>query len=98
MFEPSDIHPGAVLRDFYLTPAKLTPAALAWRIDVPAELIEEIIAQRALIEPHIAERFGAVLAAPASFWLELSARRALWEARTIAHGILRRSADHKFHH
>lgn len=98
MLEPSDIHPGAVLRDFYLTPEKLTPAALAWRIDVPAELIEEIIAGRALIEPEIAEGLGAVLAAPASFWLELSARRALWEARTISQRILRRCADDTFHH
>jgi antitoxin HigA-1 len=40
------MHPGEVLREEFLVPLKLSPGALARKMDVPRPRIERITAQR----------------------------------------------------
>lgn len=70
------VHPGEVLRQDYLKPLKLTPAALARAIHVPASRVNDIVLERRGVTADTALRLTRYFGgdeADAQGWLNMQA-------------------------
>lgn len=65
------VHPGEVLGEEFLPPLGLSAAALARRIDVPANRVSEIVAGRRAVTGDMALRLAAALGTTPEFWMNL---------------------------
>jgi len=67
----SPIHPGEILREDFMKPARLTAHRLAVALHVPATRIAEIIHKRRAITADTAIRPGRYFKTTPRFWLNL---------------------------
>lgn len=67
------IHPGEILKEEYLEPLAITPAALARALHVSAPTVNDIVRERRNISADVALRLAAALGTTAQFWLNLQA-------------------------
>jgi addiction module HigA family antidote len=67
------IHPGEILKEEYLEPLGITPAALARALHVSAPTVNDIVRQRRNISADVALRLAQALGTTAQFWLNLQA-------------------------
>lgn len=67
------IHPGEILREDFLVPLKMTPAALADQLDLPATLIIDIVREKCPLSAEVAARITQHYGGDAQFWLNLQA-------------------------
>lgn len=67
------IHPGEILREEYLEPLGITPAALARALRVSAPTVNDIVRERRNVSADVALRLAAALGTTAQFWLNLQA-------------------------
>jgi addiction module HigA family antidote len=65
------IHPGEILREDFMKPAKLTAHKLAMALHVPATRIAEIVHERRAITADTAIRLGRYFKTTPRFWLNL---------------------------
>jgi addiction module HigA family antidote len=65
------IHPGEILREDFMKPARLTAHRLAMALHVPATRITEIIHERRGITADTAIRLGRYFKTTPRFWLNL---------------------------
>jgi addiction module HigA family antidote len=65
------IHPGEILREDFMKPARLTAHRLAMALHVPATRIAEIIHERRAITADTAIRLGRYFKTTPRFWLNL---------------------------
>jgi len=65
------IHPGEILREDLMKPARLTAHRLAMALHVPATRIAEIIHERHAITADTAIRLGRYFKTTPRFWLNL---------------------------
>jgi antitoxin HigA-1 len=65
------IHPGEILREDFMKPARLTAHRLAMELHVPATRIAEIIHERRAITADTAIRLGRYFKTAPRFWLNL---------------------------
>ncbi len=65
------IHPGEVLREEYLAPRGMTPAALAATMGVAESEVAALVAERAAVTPDMASKLASALGTTAEFWLKL---------------------------
>ncbi|MBC2833983.1 HigA family addiction module antidote protein [Gemmobacter straminiformis] len=75
------VHPGEVLAEEFLAPKRLSAAALARHIGVPANRISEIVAGRRAITGDTALRLATAFGTTAEFWMGLQMRWELEVAR-----------------
>ena len=71
------IHPGEVLREEFLKPLKITPAALAGALHVYAPRVDDLVAERLGITADMATRLGRYFNTSARFWMNLQSTYAL---------------------
>jgi addiction module HigA family antidote len=71
------IHPGEILREEFLEPFDLTPAALARVLRVSAPTINDIVLERRGVTADIAMRLGRYFDTSAQFWMNLQTQFAL---------------------
>ena len=71
------IHPGEVLREEFLEPLGITPAALARALHVSAPTINDIVRERRGITADTALRLGRYFDTSAQFWMNLQTEYAL---------------------
>ncbi|MCD1606736.1 HigA family addiction module antitoxin [Stutzerimonas kunmingensis] len=71
------IHPGEVLREEFLEPLGITPAALARALHVSAPTINDIVRERRGITADTAIRLGRYFDTSAQFWMNLQTEYAL---------------------
>lgn len=71
------IHPGEVLREEFLQPLEMTPAALARALHVSAPTINDIVRERRGITADTAIRLGRYFNTSAQFWMNLQTEYAL---------------------
>ncbi len=71
------IHPGEVLREEFLEPLGITPAALARALHVSAPTINDIVRERRGITADTAIRLGRYFDTSAQFWMNLHTEYAL---------------------
>ena len=65
------VHPGEILVEEFLKPLELTQVALAERIGVPFQRINQIARGRRAVTPDTALRLAHVFGTSADFWLNL---------------------------
>lgn len=71
------VHPGEVLREEFLEPLSMTPAALARALHVSAPTINDIVRERRGITADTAIRLGRYFDTSAQFWMNLQTEYAL---------------------
>jgi len=81
------IHPGEMLREEFLIPAKLTSKKLAQGINMPVEEVEDILEEKKNLSTDIACRLALYFGMSFDFWLniqkayELDCWQQRWEER-----------------
>ncbi|MGZ9810602.1 HigA family addiction module antitoxin [Pseudoroseicyclus sp. H15] len=65
------VHPGEVLAEEFLAPLKMSAAALARQLGVPANRVTEIVRGRRGITGDTALRLADVLGTTPEFWMNL---------------------------
>mgnify|MGYP003999073143 CR=1 FL=1 len=65
------IHPGEILKEYYLVSLELTPNALAKALHVPASRINDIVLERRAITPDTALRLARYFGNDAQSWINL---------------------------
>ena len=71
------VHPGEVLREEFLLPLEMTPAALARALRLSAPTINDIVRERRGITADTAIRLGRYFDTSAQFWMNLQTEYAL---------------------
>jgi addiction module HigA family antidote len=67
------VHPGEILREDFLVPLKMKPAALAKALDLPPSLIADIINEKRDVTAEIALRITQHFGGDVQSWLNLQA-------------------------
>lgn len=65
------IHPGEIVREDFLVPLKMSPAAFADLLDLPAVVIREIVDEQRSMSAEVAERIKWHFGGDVDFWLRL---------------------------
>ncbi|WP_271410757.1 HigA family addiction module antitoxin [Pseudomonas sp. Q1-7] len=76
------IHPGKILREEFLEPLGIAPAALARALHVSAPTVNDIVRERRGITADMALRLGRYFDTSARYWMNLQTEYAL--AKTYA--------------
>ncbi|WP_145156174.1 HigA family addiction module antitoxin [Pseudomonas oryzihabitans] len=76
------IHPGEILREEFLVPMNITPAALARALGVSNPTVNDVVLERRGISADLALRLEAALGSSAQFWMNLQATYELRRAET----------------
>lgn len=64
-------HPGEILREEFLVPMELTPAALASHLGVSPQQLEELVQERRGVTPDLAWLLSQAFGTTPEFWLNL---------------------------
>jgi antitoxin HigA-1 len=88
-FDFQQVHPGIVLRE-ELAARGLSANALALRLRVPPQRIQDIVAGRRGISPDTALRLEVSLGTPARLWLSMQAAYDLYRVDAEIGDALRR--------
>ncbi len=78
------IHPGEILREEFLEPLDITPAALARALHVSAPTVNDIVRERRGITADMALRLGRYFDTSAQFWMNLQTEYALATTYAVA--------------
>ena len=73
-------HPGAILREHYVSPLAITITAFAEAIGVSRKTLSKILNEEARITPDMAVRLSKALKTSPELWLNLQQKYDLWEA------------------
>lgn len=65
------VHPGEILREEFLVPLKMSPGALAKRLNVPRTRIERIVAEQTAVTTDTALRLAKFFGTSAELWMNL---------------------------
>jgi addiction module HigA family antidote len=65
------IHPGEILREEFLEPLDISPAALARALHASAPTVNEIVRERRGVTADMAIRLGRYFDTSAQFWMNL---------------------------
>ena len=86
-------HPGAILREDFMTPMGISANRLALRTRMPATRIGEILRERRSISPDTALRLARYFGTSAEFWLNLQAAHDLSKARLELGSVIEREIE-----
>jgi addiction module HigA family antidote len=64
-------HPGEMLKEDFLEPLGMTPEELAQKIDLPMDVVRELINGERSITPDFALRLSRYIGTSAQFWIGL---------------------------
>jgi addiction module HigA family antidote len=73
-------HPGAILRDLYMKPLKVSILDAAKALGVTSKHVSGIVNGRARVTADMAIRLAAVFATEAQLWVNLQGQHDLWVA------------------
>lgn len=65
------IHPGEILREDFLVPLKMSPAAFAKLLALPVAVVSEIVDEQRALSVEVAQRISLRFGGEADFWLRL---------------------------
>ncbi len=82
------LHPGEVLAEEFLRPLALTQVALAERLAIPFQRVNQIVRGRRAVTPDTALRLAQLFGTSAELWLNLQQR---WDLHHAAHAPASRS-------
>lgn len=65
------VHPGEFLREDFLSDKGISAKKLAKKIDVPEEVIKDLVAEKGEVTEELAEKFADFFGNTKQFWLGL---------------------------
>jgi addiction module HigA family antidote len=74
-------HPGEILREEFLAPMKMSQVALAEKMAVPVQRVNELINEKRGVTPDTAWLLAQAFDTSPEFWMNLQTARDLAEAR-----------------
>ena len=80
------LHPGEVLREEFLLPLDMSPAALALALDVPRTRIERLAREETALTADTALRLSRYFGTTAEFWMNLQTS---FDIRSATEGLKR---------
>ena len=83
-------HPGAMLREEFLSDVGLTVATLAEAIGVSRQTVNELVLERRGVSAEMALRLARLFGMSPGFWLNLQREVDLWDARQALKDELKR--------
>jgi addiction module HigA family antidote len=92
-FQGATSHPGAILREDFLTPLGLTANQLALRTRMPATRIGEILHERRAVSPDTALRLARFFGTSAEFWINLQAAHDLSKVQSESGRAIQREVE-----
>lgn len=78
------VHPGEVLEEEFLKPAKMSQYALAKALEVPSQAINDIVRQKRGLSADMAMRLGKFWNTTPEFWLNLQIAYDLYKVNRAA--------------
>jgi antitoxin HigA-1 len=78
------IHPGAMLREDFMTDFGLSVSQLAKKLCVSRQSVNELIRERRAVSPEMALRLSRLFGNSAEFWLNAQRAIDLWDAEQAA--------------
>lgn len=75
-------HPGKMLREDFMPDYNLTVKALAEKINVSRQTINELVHERRNLSPEMALRLSSLFGNTPEFWLNAQREVDLWHARS----------------
>ena len=73
-------HPGEMLREDFMADYKLTVAALAEKLEVSRQTVNELINERRSVSPNMALRLARLFGNTPEFWMNAQRAVDLWTA------------------
>lgn len=73
-------HPGEVLREEFMPDYGLSVAALAKRLGVSRQSVNEVVRERRAVSTEMAMRLSRLFGTSAEYWLNLQRNVDLWES------------------
>ena len=73
-------HPGEMLREEFMPDFGLTVAALAKRLGVSRQSMNEIVRERRAVSPEMALRLARVFGTTPQYWLNMQRNIDLWDS------------------
>ena len=83
-------HPGAILREEFLSPLGLTQVELAGRLKTTFRTVNEILNEKRSVSPDMALRLSRFFGTSEELWLNLQDQYDLFRAREKNKGVLKR--------
>lgn len=65
------VHPGEFLREDFLSDRGISAKKLAKKINVPEEVINDVISEKGEVTEELAQKFAGFFGNTKQFWLEL---------------------------
>lgn len=82
MYEHAPPHPGEIIRDDILPSLGLTKTALAKRLGISVQRLNNLLSERQPVTVDLAMRLGAVLGYGPRYWLGVQIQHDIWRTET----------------
>ena len=74
-------HPGAFIREVYLTPSEMSGREMALQLGVAASTLNRVLNEASGVSPEMALRLSKALGRSPESWLAMQHNYDLWQAR-----------------
>lgn len=80
MVSREPVHPGEFLREEYMPELGLTVAALAKRLGVSRQTVNDIIREKRGLSPEMCLRLGRLFSTTPQFWMNMQSKVDIWDS------------------
>ena len=81
-------HPGEMLREEFMPDMGLTVAALAKRLGVSRQSVNELVRERRALSPDMALRLARLFGTSPQYWLNMQRNVDLWDSLELNRGSI----------
>ena len=83
MVSRKPVHPGEFLREDYMPELGLTVAALAKRLGVTRQTVNDIVREKRGLSPEMCLRLGRLFGTTPQFWMNMQSKVDIWDSLAL---------------
>lgn len=83
MVSRKPVHPGEFLREDYMPELGLTVAALAKRLGVSRQTVNDIVREKRGLSPEMCLRLGRLFGTTPQFWMNMQSKVDIWDSLAL---------------
>lgn len=83
MVSRAPVHPGEFLREEYMPELGLTVAALAKRLGVSRQTVNDIVREKRGLSPEMCLRLGRLFGTTPQFWMNMQSKVDIWDSLAL---------------